>query len=134
MVILQILYIMFLDYAILSVLKEIVYSFLLSKRNVKTAKKIHLQQSKKKRFTLSYIADYTIYPKQFQRFYKVRLCYIYIFVPQIILFTVLTILDIFWLVLLVYGLKCSIILVVGLVFYRGRFTVYDRRSNKKRNH
>lgn len=62
-------------------LTTIVYSFLLSKRNEKGAKKIHNQQTKKDRITLSYVKNYTIYPKQCYRFYKLILFYMAFLIP-----------------------------------------------------
>ncbi len=50
-------------------LRTLVYSFLLTKRNHKTARKIHKSQSRKDRFTLYYIREHTLFPKEF-RFYQ----------------------------------------------------------------
>ena len=54
-------------------LRKLVYSFLLSKRNLRGADKIHKMQSKKDRLSLSYIKEYTIYPKSFRFFFGFRL-------------------------------------------------------------
>ena len=40
--------------------RDLLFSFLLSKRNRKKAKEIHRAQSKKDRFTMSYIKEYAI--------------------------------------------------------------------------
>ena len=58
--------IVLLDITICSHLRILVYSFLLSKRNIKGAKKIHKQQTRKDRFTLEYIKEHAIYQKEFR--------------------------------------------------------------------
>lgn len=55
----------FTDAVNLYILRDLVYSFLLSKRKPKDARKIHKEQTKRDRFTLSYIKSYAIYPKEF---------------------------------------------------------------------
>ena len=132
-IILQILYIMGLDCAILSDLKEIVYGFLLSKRNTKGAKKIHMQQCKKDRFTLLYIKEYTEYPKQFRRFYKIRLLYITLLIPQyIILLFALTCFDAFWLANLMFILKILFFVVICMPFIENKLSIYDKRNRSKK--
>jgi hypothetical protein len=50
---------------------------LLTKRNHKGAKKIHLAQTKRDRITLAYIKDHAIYEKQFKKIYLMRSIYFF---------------------------------------------------------
>ena len=132
---LQILIALFLEAVCLSDLQTIVYGFLLSKRNDKTARKIHQQQSKKDRFTLSYIKNHTIYPKQFRRFYKLRLFYIYSLVPQYILIGVTVFcFNILWIANLIIFSKIVIFSLIGMLFIYNKRSIYDRQNDKKRKH
>ena len=77
-----------LEFYNISRLRRLVYSFLLSKRNIKTAKRIHLAQTKKERFTLAYIKKFTIYPDQFRRWQRCWMIYVSILIPQLVGFVV----------------------------------------------
>ena len=81
LLVLSVVMIVMLDVLLCNDLKNLVYSFLLSKRNIKGAKKIHDQQTKKDRFTLKYIEQYAIYPKEFRFFQSFRMIYLYSLLP-----------------------------------------------------
>ena len=59
LLILSTVILLILDCLLITTLRKLIYSFLLSKRNLKSAKKIHQQQSKTNRITLSYIKCHT---------------------------------------------------------------------------
>ena len=63
-------------------LRELVYSFLLSNRKEQDAKAIHKGQSTIDRFTLSYIQNYAIYPKEYKFYHKFLMIYYYTIVPK----------------------------------------------------
>lgn len=135
LVLLRILYALMIEGFCLYVLQTMVYGFLLSKRNDKTARKIHQQQSKKDRFTLSYIKNHTIYPTQFRRFYKFRLFYIYSLVPQYILIGVTFFcFNILWVADVIVSSKTVIFYLIGIFFIRNKRSIYDRQNTKKRKH
>ena len=77
------------DFVFIIDLRKLVYSFLLSKRNLKGAKKIHKAQTKKARLTLSYIRNYAIYPKHFNFYYKFRAIYFFSLIPQYVFMIIL---------------------------------------------
>lgn len=112
-------------------LTQLVYSFLLAKRNEKGAKKIHNQQSKKDRFTLSYVKNYTIYPRQCNRFYKIRLFYIAFLIPKYTILTVALIrFDAFWLADLMLAVKILFIFLIQAFFFKNKLSIYDKRNYK----
>lgn len=116
---------------IIESIRKLVYSFLLTKRNIKGAKKIHLSQTRKDRFTLSYIEKYAVYKEDF-RFYH-RLLKVYT-VSIFLQFIIIGIINWFsppiavWVLLSLGLLK----LFFGSIFIRSHFSSsriskYDRR-------
>ncbi len=111
-------------------LRKLVYSFLLSKRNIKTAKKIHLSQSKKNRITLAYIKTYTIYVKEFCFFQRLMVINMFLIIPQYILITIVSLyfvnvvlfVNIFFIVL-----KIMLNIVVRSKFNSKRISKFDKR-------
>lgn len=78
-VILCLLYVMVIGCDILNFFdfRSLMLSFLLSKRNLKGAKKIHRSQSAFDRLTFNYVKNYAIYTKEYNflhRIYLVFLC------------------------------------------------------------
>lgn len=70
------------DFAFLLDLRKLVYSFLLSKHNIKGAKKIHKLQKSIDRISLSYIEEHTKYPRQFRVFQKMWIVNLNVLLPQ----------------------------------------------------
>ena len=119
----------------LSDLRSLVYSFLLSKRNLKGAKKIHLTQTKKDRFTLSYIKNHAIYPKEFNFFYKLRIAYISSLIPQYAAIIILNVFSAFGaagFLLILFIVKLIFALVVIRSQFSGRISRFDKRYSDKR--
>ena len=117
------------DAATILVLRELVYSFLLTKRNVKSGKKIHQQQSLKERVTLAYIKEYTLYPKKYNLFQKMRVaCYVEI-IPKYVLLGVVT----FFhqknslILLIILGVLKMIILLIPASQFVGKISKFDKR-------
>ena len=129
----MILFFVFLDIANIGILRDLVYSFLLSKRNSKGAKKIHRIQSGRHKLTLSYIKHYTIYPKAFKRFYLLYLSYMASIIPQyafivIIFFMSKTAFN--------YALYSLLIIKVVLFFiiasnFSSKISRFDKRYRKR---
>lgn len=133
MLVLRILYFSVMEIIYIQTLRMLVYSFLLSKRNIKGAKKIHNQQSKKNRFTLSYIKNHTIFPKQFRRFYMFRLFYIYSLIPQYIIIVVsFFVFNIRLITDIIFSFKIVLFFFIGLFFIRNKTSIYDKQNLKKR--
>ena len=63
-------------------LRALVYSFLLTRRNAKGAKKIHVAKTRKARITLSYIKEYALYPKQFHFLHRCWMVHLFSVLPQ----------------------------------------------------
>lgn len=122
-------FIFLLDGLLLWNLTDLVYSFLLSKRNLKGAKKIHKSQSKKDRFTLAYIKNYAIYPEKYSLWYKIRLIFVYSIIPQY-----LTLAIIYFLSSLIASYVLFILIFAKLIFlgamrrqFSGKISRFDKR-------
>ena len=111
-------------------LRKLIYSFLLSKRNRKGAEKIHLEQSTWARFTLSYIKNYTVYPKEYAFFHglwKASMIWL------LLQYMILTLVAIFWndyflLPAIIFGIiKIILCIIVGLQFNANRISRFDKR-------
>ena len=72
----------FIDIISLIRLRDLVYSFLLSKLKEQFAWKIHKEQDFKSKFTLSYIENYTLFPKEFKFYQKCLVIYYCAFIPK----------------------------------------------------
>ena len=124
-----------LDLIFLSFLRRLVYSFLMSKRNIKGAKKIHLAQSRKARFTLSYIRNHTKYPKEFDfwhRFYIITLWIVIFQYAAIITLNVLLTSNVYYIVIVVLcAIKFIGVTLLRLQFDSGGYvSQFDKRYNK----
>ena len=65
------------DVVLFTDFRKLMFSFLLSKRNEKGAKKIHQAQSRSDRFTFRYVKDYTPYQKEFRFFHGFYMVNVY---------------------------------------------------------
>ena len=119
-----------LDIILIVDLRWLVYSFLLSKRNLKGAKKIHNIQNKRNKITLAYIKKYTIYPKHYSFFHFLWCAVIMSIVPQYISLLIIYIFSqknaviiciVFSIIKLI--LNC----IVRLQYNSGRITKFDKR-------
>ena len=123
-----------LDALLCNDLKKLVYSFLLSKRNIKGAKKIHDQQTKKDRFTLKYIEQHAIYPKEFRFFQSFRMIYLYSLLPvYAILGTLFLISQNVFLISIgvIIAIKLCIAVYISFHFWTQSITVYDKRYKER---
>ena len=110
-------------------LRDLVYSFLLSKRNLKGAKKIHNAQTKMMRFTLKYIENYTIYPKEFRFFQKSWIIYLASILPQWAFAILIHLLNFFN--PLIFVAVISSIKIVCAVIIRSQFKSRISRFDKR---
>ena len=122
------------DYVNLSDLRILVYSFLLSKRNIKSAKKIHKEQTAWDRFTLSYVNDYAVYKRQFKVFQRFLSIYQYVVIPHYLVFIIANSFS---------GILASVLLIASAVikiitlciirhyFWRNSITIFDKRYAEK---
>lgn len=110
--------------------RKLIYSFLLSKRNRKGAEKIHSEQSFRARFTLSYIKDYAVYPKEYAFFHGLYKASMIWLLPQ---YMILTLVAIFWndyflLFALIFGIiKIILFIIVSLQFNANRISRFDKK-------
>ena len=131
---LALILIMLTDYLLIVFLRRLVYSFLLSKRNIKGAKKIHCSQSYKNKLTLNYIKAYVIYPKQFDFWHKV---YLFFLVSTPLLYIVIALVGIFDiatsvnLIIVFYVIKTICFFIVRSRFVTQDITIYDKRCKDK---
>ena len=121
------------DLGLLYFLRDLVYSFLLSKRNQKGAKKIHKSQSLKNRLTLSYIEEHAVYQKQFKRFYRLRLGYIYALIPQYVILAASFIISknvaLAYLMLL-FAVKIVLLFYIGH-YFSSKISIFDKRYKER---
>lgn len=131
---LALIVILITDYFLIVFLRRLVYSFLLSKHNIKGAKKIHCAQSHKNKLTLNYIKVHAIYPKQFDFWHKV---YLFFLVSTPLPYIVIVLVGIFNIAASVnLIIVFDVIKTICLFIVRSRFvtqyiTIYDKRCNKK---
>lgn len=110
--------------------RKLIYSFLLSKRNRKGAEKIHSEQSFRARFTLSYIKDYAVYPKEYAFFHGLYKASMIWLLPQ---YMILTLVAIFWndyflLSAIIFGIiKIILCIIVSLQFNANRISRFDKK-------
>ena len=125
--------IIMLDLISLLSLRKLVYSFLLTKRNIKGAKKIHIQQTRIDRFTLSYISEFAVYKKEFKIRQKILVAYYIALIPQYSILTVISILSKHIAVVFCGALLCVkfvIETIICLEFDSKRFSKFDKRYGK----
>ena len=125
-----------LDLNCLILLRRLVYSFILSKRNLKSARKIHLRHNFKERFTLSYVFDLSIYKKQCRFFTWLRMAYIYSVIPIYLIlvpFLFMPFKQFFVAVAFICLLKFVIMCYVSsrFVFGHSSISIYDKRAKKR---
>jgi hypothetical protein len=135
LLVLSVVMIVGLDVFLCDDLKKLVYSFLLSKRNIKGAKKIHDQQTKKDRFTLKYIEQHAIYPKEFRFFQSFRMIYLYSLLPvYAILGTLFLISQNVFLISIgvIIAIKLCIAAYIGFHFRPHPISVYDKRYKERK--
>ena len=74
-----ILYLMLLllDIILFITFRDLMFSFLLSKRNKKGARKIHQSQDRLNRFTFNYVRERAVYKKEFHFFHKFYIANLY---------------------------------------------------------
>ena len=135
LLVLSVVMIVLLDVLLCNDLKKLVYSFLLSKRNIKGAKKIHDQQTKKDRFTLKYIEQHAIYPKEFRFFQSFRMIYLYSLLPvYAILGTLFLISQNVFLISIgvIIAIKLCIVAYICFHFWTQSISVYDKRYKERK--
>ena len=65
------------DVVLFTDFRKLMFSFLLSKRNEKGAKKIHQSQNRFNRFTFNYVKEHAVYKKEFHFFHKFYIANLY---------------------------------------------------------
>ena len=118
------------DWVNLDFFRQLIYSFLLSKRNVRSAKKLHKQQSRKDRFTLAYIKNYTPYQKQFSFWQKMRCLYYIITAVQdlsLILVNLFSIIYTINLLIIFIVIKAIVLVILRSQFKSSRIAKFDKR-------
>ena len=121
------------DWLLISYLKSLVYSFLLSKRNKKGAAKIHKAQNAKSKFTLAYIEKHTIYPEQFQFWFRFRLITIFSIIPQyaiVIMVNIISSTFVLYLIGFLLIIKSIALYVVRSQFDSERIGRFDKSYRK----
>ena len=122
---------LFVDIFCLVRLRDLVYSFLLSKMKPQFASKIHKEQDFKSKFTLSYIKNYTLFPSEFKFYQKCLIIYYCAVIPKnILLFTIIMLTDFYGIIVasLIFILRT----VVGLFGiessnFSNKISRFDRR-------
>ena len=69
--------------------RNLMFSFLLSKRNQKGAKKIHKSQNRLNQFTFNYIREHAVYKKEFRFFHNFYMANLYFTPFQYLLIIIL---------------------------------------------
>ena len=123
--IIPVLYILLvlLDIIIFVDFRGLLFSFLLSKRNRKSAKKIHSSKSFFDRFTFNYVKEHAIYPKAYKFFHNFYLAFLITFPVQ---YTALITTHIF-------SIKAVTILLVSFVIIKlviGAYLRLQMNSNR----
>ena len=111
-------------------LRKLVYSFLLSKRNKKSAQKIHLEQSRENRFTLSYIHKYAVYKREFRFFQKSLMIYYYTIIPQYFFIIAINFISLYVtlaLLIIFFMIKFVIAMMISTQFSHNRISRFDKR-------
>ncbi len=113
--------------------RKLLYSFLLSKRNKRGAKKIHRKQTLKDRLTLSYINVYTDYNKEFKFFQKCYTVYSCSIIPQYLILIIANLLSLSYTFMLggfFFITKVIIAIVLRSQFSSNRISKFDKRFTK----
>ena len=121
------------DFGILMSVRRLVYSFLLSKRNVKSAQKIHADQTRRDRFTLSYIEEHAIYKKEFRFWHRSLIIFYCSVIPQYLILATVNIFSqrIFtYVATALYVVKIIIFILIRSQFKDKSITKFDKRYPK----
>ena len=114
-------------------LRKLVYSFLLTKRNLKGAKKIHAAQTSKERFTLSYIRNYTVFTNKFSFCQKILMVYYYALIPVyalLITVNVFSLTAVLIMHIVFLTIKLTLAMYVASHFSSNRVSIFDKRFKK----
>ena len=117
-------------------MRDLVFSFLLSRRNIKGAKKIHKVQTRKDRITLKYIENYTKYPNRFKTFQKIWVVHLYSLLPR---YCLIVFLGIFFRDRLIYPFILVAVLSIASIIFGffisfyllGRISIFDKRYEER---
>ncbi len=119
-----------LDIIIFCDFRGLIFSFLLSKRNRKSAKKIHSSKSFFDRFTFNYVEEHAIYLKEYKFFHNFYLIFL---ITLLIQYAVLVIINVFsikavTILLVLFGL-IKLVLGIYLRLQQNSYRIYrfDKR-------
>ena len=104
-----------LDIILFTTFRDLMFSFLLSKRNKKGAKKIHQSQDRSNRFTFNYVREHAVYKKEFHFFHKFYIANLYFTPFQYLLVIILNFISlkatfVFQIIFCIIKLICNFIL------------------------
>lgn len=122
------------DFAFLLDLRKLVYSFLLSKHNIKGAKKIHQLQKKSDRLSLLYIKEHTKYPRQFRVFQKMWIVSLNVLLPQYMIIIAIHVWfnnGVVFALIAFLTVKLVMCAIVASQFNSHRISKYDKRYPQK---
>ena len=118
------------DITIFTDFRGLIFSFLLSKRNIKSAKKIHSSKSFFDRFTFNYVEEHAIYLKEYKFFHNFYLAFL---ITLLIQYAVLVITNVFsikavTILLVLFGL-IKLVLGIYLRLQQNSYRIYrfDKR-------
>ena len=83
------LMLLLLDIILFITFRDLMFSFLLSKRNKKGAKKIHQSQDRSNQFTFNYVREHAVYKKEFRFFHNFYMANLYFTPFQYLLIIIL---------------------------------------------
>ena len=109
------LMLLLLDIILFITFRDLMFSFLLSKRNKKGAKKIHQSQDRLNRFTFNYVRERAVYKKEFHFFHKFYIANLYFSPFQYLLVIILNFISlkttfIFQIIFCIIKFICNFIL------------------------
>ena len=109
------LMLLLLDTILFITFRDLMFSFLLSKRNKKGAKKIHQSQDRSNRFTFDYVREHAVYKKEFHFFHNFYMANLYFTPFQYLLMIILNFISlkatfIFQIIFCITKLICNFIL------------------------
>ena len=104
-----------LDIILFTTFRDLMFSFLLSKKNKKGAKKIHQSQDRSNRFTFNYVREHAVYKKEFHFFHKFYIANLYFTPFQYLLVIILNFISlkatfVFQIIFCIIKLICNFIL------------------------